>query len=555
MGGVFNELSISVLTSPTTKDLITSKYLPTSSEIGVFVTNSSGDNYDGNTYNNILFTAEGSDASQIWTGASTIELSMNEGKCYAYYPYSLSASDVTKIPVSTANQCDYLYATPVTVDANNKNAVLSMNHALSAVRFMIKKGSYSGTGKVTAVSVQSSALGTSANLNAKTGKLTDVSGTGAEISVSKSLTLNEATQDVDVIVVPTEVAADMTLSVTVDGKTYYTVVSGAAVTRASCNKYALTVNQGELALSGIEIGDWGYDDSGALTITAGSYKVTFAGDYNDIAFANSVTADGTINITAASIKENFRPKVVTASGCSLTQSVSSIYRKITLSNISSDITLVFSGIESTGWADLADGVYAVKADGSPVVVSEATTDCIGVAIVNSATQQKLMIEKYEDANSSYATAASGKNSTKYFYWGGYGTDQSIVNYASSSEAKLDYNGKINSEVLKTVTAGGGSYTSFATLGTVLNVFNNNSDDNQGYTDWFVPACGQLYLIYQNRSNIDSALSAIGGTQLVTTYWSSSENSASSSWGMNFGKGSVEILSKTIDYRVRFVRNL
>ena len=115
-----------------------------------------------------------------------------------------------------------------------------------------------------------------------TGEVTGVSGTGSEISVSKSLTLSDVTQDVDVIVVPTGSAADLTLSVTLDGKTYSTVVSGAAVTKANCNKYTLTVNAGELALSGVEIGDWGYNDSGAPTIAAGSYKVTFAGNYSDI---------------------------------------------------------------------------------------------------------------------------------------------------------------------------------------------------------------------------------------------------------------------------------
>lgn len=266
-----NFLSISVVTNAVTKDLITSNYLPTNSTIGVFVTNTSGGDYDGHSYNNILFTANGSDANQTWNEAS-IELSMNEGKCYAYYPYSSSVTDVTKIPVSTTGQVDYMYATPVAVNAMNKNAALKMNHALSAVRFMIKKGIYAGTEQVTAVSVKSSTLGTSGTLNAKTGEVTGVSGTGAEISVSKSLALNEVTQDVDVIVVPTEAAADLTLSVTLDGETYSTVVSGAALTKANCNKYTLTVNAGELALSGIEIGDWGYDDSGAPTITAGSIR-------------------------------------------------------------------------------------------------------------------------------------------------------------------------------------------------------------------------------------------------------------------------------------------
>lgn len=118
---------------------------------------------------------------------------MTEGTCYAYYPYSSSASYVASIPVSTTNQDDYLYATAKTVNAANKSATLTMQHALAAVRLMIKKGDYSGTGELTGVSVQSSALGTLGSLNAKTDEISDVQGKNTPISMSKSLTLSTET--------------------------------------------------------------------------------------------------------------------------------------------------------------------------------------------------------------------------------------------------------------------------------------------------------------------------------------------------------------------------
>ena len=523
------------------------------------MTNTSGGDYDGHSYNNIPFTANGSDASQTWNGSS-IALSMNEGKCYAYYPYSSSVTDMTSIPVSTSGQDDYMYATAVTVNANNTTASLKMKHALSAVRFMIKKGTYAGTGQVTAVSVKSSALGTSGTLNAVTGEVTSVSGKGSTISVSKSLKLSTSTQDVDVIVVPTGSAADLTLSVTLDGKTYSTVVSGAAVTKANCNKYTLTVNAGELELSGIGIGDWGYNDSGAPTITAGSYKVTFAGNYSDIAFGNTVSGS-TVTIKAINY-DGYKVKEVSASsGATLTQSVSGNTQLITLSNITSNVTVTFNGVVgppaaiADDWSNLADGIYAVRPDLRPANIVkdyENNSVCIGIGLVNAASSQKLMIEKYEAANSSYATAASGKSSTERFYWGGYGTDQSIANY----DVLTDYNGKANSEVLKAVTTGGENYTSYATIGAVLNQFNSTSSENQGYTDWYIPACGQLYLIYQNISNINSALSVIAGTQLTATrYWSSSEFSSVYAWGVELDNGDVQEYSKSGPKRIRLVRDL
>lgn len=123
-----------------------------------------------------------------------------------------------------------------------------------------------------------------------------------------------------------------------------------------------------------------------------------------------------------------------------------------------------------------------------------------------------MIEKYEDLNESYVTAGAGKDSTSIFYWGGYGTDQTgITNYdkvdgsdirgylkpesgsyngtpnlsanitAWTSGALSDWNGKSNSEILKGITTGGGSYTSYATIGHVLNTF-LASADAKGYDD-------------------------------------------------------------------------
>lgn len=46
------------------------------------------------------------------------------------------------------------------------------------------------------------------------------------------------------IVVPTGTAADLTLMVNLDGKTYSADVSGASVTQGKCSQYTLTVNAG-----------------------------------------------------------------------------------------------------------------------------------------------------------------------------------------------------------------------------------------------------------------------------------------------------------------------
>ena len=67
-------LSISVLTEPATKDLIVSTYLPSTSQVGVFLTDGSDGDYDGHSYNNICYEAVGSDADQTWTSSTSIPL-------------------------------------------------------------------------------------------------------------------------------------------------------------------------------------------------------------------------------------------------------------------------------------------------------------------------------------------------------------------------------------------------------------------------------------------------------------------------------------------------
>lgn len=225
----------------------------------------------------------------------------------------------------------------------------------------------------------------------------------------------------------------------------------------------------------------------------------------------------------------------------------------------------------------------VRPDGS---ITDAPSDnCIGVVL--NAQGKRFMIEKYEDLNESYVTAGAGKDSTSIFYWGGYGTDQTgITNYdkvdgsdirgylkpeqgsyngtpnlsanitAWTNGALSDWNGKANSNVLKGVTTGDGPYTSYATIGHVLNTF-LASADAKGYDDWYIPSCAQLALIFMNLTSVNNALSAIGGQQLSPSkaYWVSSEFDSNSGHRVYFKDDSVNGSSKGSRYSVRFIRDI
>lgn len=128
--------------------------------------------------------------------------------------------------------------------------------------------------------------------------------------------------------------------------------------------------------------------------------------------------------------------------------------------------------------------------------------------------------------------------------------------AWTSGALSDWNGKSNSEILKGITTGGGSYTSYATIGHVLNTF-LASADAKGYDDWYIPSCAQLALIFMNLTSVNNALSAIGGQQLSPSkaYWVSSEFDSNSGHRVYFKDGSVNGSSKGSRYSVRFIRDI
>ena len=608
-----NYLSIeSITTQNTTKALIEDDYLPDGSEIGVTVLSRSGAAYDGIDYQNIRFVATGSGVTQTWAGAETVYLSATEGVCYGYYPYSSSVTDITEIPVSTAGQTDYLYATPVAVDINNRNVSLSMNHGLSAVRFALKRGTYTGTGVISAVSVTSGGLGTAGSLNALTGKLSGVTGIGTEIGVSAAIELSSAEQNADVIVVPTGISAALMLSVTVDGKVYSTAADARIIAQGKCYTYTMTINAGELALSGVKVGDWGYDDAGAPVIDAAGYKVSFAGDYNDISFSNHVEGN-TVTIKACGVTNCSKPRAVTTSGGTLSQSIDGYVRTITLSNITSDVTVTFNGTAiPLYWKGVSDGIYAISKDYTPVTLENATTDCIGVALINSFTGQKLMIEKNEQLNASYQKAFTdcGATGTGYyqFYWGVHGSTMNYLlgildyslytkansiytwgyipdkdgNYSSDRSSNnflglpdswptdptqyllADTTGYQMSRYLMQVTATD-SNNEYPKMGQLLKTF-LDSDDALGYDDWFIPGCGQFALIKVYLSDINAILNAIGG-QLIgiideiwcDQYWCTSEYNSDIGWHISLSNGCVS--NNIVDSlkkhgkRVRLIRYL
>ena len=501
-----NQLQVSVRTEQpaATRAMVETTTLPSGSSIGITVTENTADatTYDGQTFNNVQYSS--SDGIN-WTTTDAPALSATEAKAVAYYPYSDAVTDVTAIPVA-AGETDYMYSGYLTgLSATNPEAAFTMNHAMTALRVNLKKSAeYAPTATVTDITIKGAAFGTAATLNATTGALTNITGQDSDINRTLSLLLSSSYQTNDFIVVPDAAATDLTL------------------------QFLVTINEEQ------------YTASTTLTeaLKQGYYYT----------FSLTLSAKG-ISVSIASVKP-------WNSGAAMEQDLEKVIPNESF-------------------------VYAVRKGDEALILPEdidtTNEEYIAVALVVTGQdfEQKFWIEKNVETNAAYNgnttfryssdivdmgltkfTQTGGGGTSSYGYLpkadGSYESTPNLSNdYTTWTDGALsDFSGKDNSAVIVEKS------TNTNDMGTVLKAFNAAGDQNQGFDDWYIPACGQLALIYLNVTEINEALTAIGGTTLASNwYWSSSECSDNNGWRVSFSSGFMVNHIKDSSFRVRLVRDL
>jgi len=458
--------------------LITDEYI-TSGSIGVTLVDGGGVGYDNVTYSNLQYTY----SAGAWapaSGVTTPPLTATVGKAAAYYPF-VADVPVTAVPVTVSEQQDILYSGWVSdVSVAKPEALFHMQHALAAVRVVLKKdASYVPEATATEVTVTSDDFYPTATLDATSGDLTPTGEAGATVtSGTGSWAVTTGGTGVDLLVIPGGVAQKITFSATIGGKKY-TATTPAAVTlgRALIHTYTLTLSAQGMTVGEVSVEPWGSGVTGSLTLAP----------------------------------------------------------------------YVAPTINSAG---KANGVYAVTATGELIAYNDAAGDatCLGVALITD--KQRIMIEKtqsYDAANN--ATINWGKNL--------YGKNVAgITDKTDQTVAKADFSGKANTAAIIAAYTEHSVAMDARDMCSVLQTF-NDGDNNGGYSDWYIPALGQLYEIYNNRSTINAALTAMDCTKISSNYyWSSSEYGSDRGWLVAFnGGGSVISDGKDNNCRVRFVRDI
>ena len=242
--------------------------------------------YDGLTdgYRNIQYQSVGTGADQYWKPADKpIYLSSTDGRALAYYPWSVDGSDYTSLSIKADEQVDYMYSgwyKPL----NNlySEATFQMKHAMTGIRINIKRGSYTGTGLVSEVWLESTAFGISGKLDATTGAITDVK----DGNINTYMLENPAFQSFEVnaddytpvllMAVPkADIKDDVQISVVVDGRTYEVDgLMAQAFKSGTLYTFNLTLDNTALTVSGdVKITEWVEDDT-ASTDNGGVLKPT-----------------------------------------------------------------------------------------------------------------------------------------------------------------------------------------------------------------------------------------------------------------------------------------
>lgn len=341
------ELVLNMSTETITKAIIEGSRLPDNSSVGLFITDDSGF-YEPAGYKNIKYTSRSESGAQVWDSENPIYLSDKDATLYSYYPHLASLTSMNLLPVTASStvQVDYMWGNPVNVSKGNRVANITMKHALAVVRVTFVRGTYSGDGIVSKVSFSGGCAASIAALDITNGTLSNFIGQGAAISpaISKK-TLSSTSQKADIIVIPTQ-ETDGKITMTIDSKDYVLEFGDIELHQGEITQFHLSVNDGELSLSDITVSEWTYSNVDPAEIKV-SDKVKITGDIEDIAFYNSVS-NGTVTIVAVpktkSIFEEVEPVTYTGS-CTLSQSsdIETGVRTITLSNISSNIEVNFSG--------------------------------------------------------------------------------------------------------------------------------------------------------------------------------------------------------------------
>lgn len=126
---------------------------------------------------------------------------------------------------------------------------------------------------------------------------------------------------------------------------------------------------------------------------------------------------------------------------------------------------------------------------------------------------------YVDNSGEHGWAVHLEDQSTNIWWGGYGTDiLSLTNYTDPRDAITDMDGYLNTSKIRAA----GNANTYPAAWAV--------DFDNG---WYIPAAGQLSVLFAEMIRINQSLSIAGGTPIpmdsIYWYWSSTERDSTQAW--------------------------
>ena len=168
--------------------------------------------------------------------------------------------------------------------------------------------------------------------------------------------------------------------------------------------------------------------------------------------------------------------------------------------------------EEATQSEMADGIYLIKKTGKPVLFAPGCNkkNCVAVGIKLGG--KSIAVSLKDAADGENITLTNSEDETEY--------DGYINNY---TDAVADWNGKANTKHLQKIG------------------LNESIKLKAGQ---YIPAVGEMYLIYLHKKALNEALEAVGGEPIADDwYWTSTELSATYAWRLCLTNGYMHISPK------------
>ena len=188
----------------------------------------------------------------IFKASPSIELTAGVIASFnAVYPYNSNNTSASAIPVSVANQTDYLYSNgTATASKSNPTASITMHHAMSVFAFNIDKKGYTGAGKLQEVKLSGDGMFTEGKLDINTGSIAGTTKGEYAKSFNETLQAGGFTTNIPAMfVIPsTSNGSNYQITIKVDGKEYTATLPKQSVSGGTKYLFRMALTERELVV-------------------------------------------------------------------------------------------------------------------------------------------------------------------------------------------------------------------------------------------------------------------------------------------------------------------